>query len=55
MWTPEDLAANKSAYANNAEFKKFVDRHCAKHEISVEEALTHKAITITREYYEDKK
>lgn len=55
MFTPEDLELNKKAYSNNDEFKEFVNKHCAKHEISVEEALTHKQITITREYYEAKK
>ena len=55
MFTPEDLELNKKAYSNNDEFKEFVNKHCANHEISVEEALTHKQITITREYYEAKK
>lgn len=55
MFTPEDLELNKKAYSNNDEFKEFVNKHCEKHEISVEEALTHKQITITREYYEAKK
>lgn len=55
MFTSEDLELNKKAYSNNDEFKEFVNKHCAKHEISVEEALTHKQITITREYYEAKK
>ena len=55
MFTPEDLELNKKAYSNNDEFKEFVNKYCAKHEISVEESLTHKQITITREYYEAKK
>lgn len=55
MFTPEDLELNKKAYSNNDEFKEFVNKYCAKHKISVEEALTHKQITITREYYEAKK
>lgn len=55
MFTPEDLELNKKAYSNNDEFKEFVNKHCEKHGISVEEALTHKQITITREYYEAKK
>lgn len=55
MFTPEDLELNKKAYSNNDEFKEFVNKYCAKHGISVEEALTHKQITITREYYEAKK
>ena len=48
MFTPEDLELNKKAYSNNDEFKEFVNKYCEKHEISVEEALTQKQITITR-------
>lgn len=54
MFTLEDLEANKKAYINNDKFREFVNAHCRKHELSVEEALTHKQITITREYYEAK-
>lgn len=28
-------------YAQNADFKRYVDRYCVKHRCTVEEALTH--------------
>lgn len=33
-----------SLYEKNEKFREYVDRYAAKHEISVEEALTHKIV-----------
>lgn len=54
MIDAESITKNKAFYDTNDEFKHFVQQHAKKHEISIEEALTHKQITITREYYEEK-
>lgn len=54
MFTQEDLVLNKACYETNPEFKEFVNKHAKSYEISIEEALTQKQITITREYYEAK-
>ena len=51
----EDFTKNKAFYNSNEDFKHFVTKHAKKHEISIEEALSHKQVTITREYYEGKK
>lgn len=34
----------KEFYENNADFREYVNRHCEKHKISVEEALQHAII-----------
>lgn len=54
MIDAEAITRNKRFYDENEDFNRFVTQHAKKHEISIEEALTHKQITITREYYEGK-
>lgn len=40
-------------YADNANFKRYVDRYCTKHRISVEQALQHYLVqTVGRMYKE---
>lgn len=40
-------------YKANPDFKKYVDRYCVKHEITVEEALEHELVKSVGEYYRD--
>ena len=43
----------RKLYDTNEGFKHYVDGYCKKEEISVEEALTHKIVQITADYYKD--
>lgn len=49
----------KEMYENNADFRGFVDRYCNPHtegkSITVEEALTHKAVANYADYLEELK
>lgn len=40
-------------YNKNASFKHYVDAYCKKHEISVEEALTHELVKTVEKYYKE--
>lgn len=42
-------------YANNPDFKRYVDRYARDHKISVAEALQHKLVQEAREYYKEKR
>lgn len=40
-------------YAQNPEFKKYIDKYCVKHRISVEEALQHYLVQMTGKMYKE--
>ena len=40
-------------YADNADFKRYVDRYCVKHRISVAEALQHYLVQMAGRMYKD--
>lgn len=42
---------NVEEYKTNPNFKKYVDRYCVKHEITVEEALEHELVNSVEEHY----
>ena len=41
----------RALYEQNADFKRYVDRYCTKHRISVEEAIKHALVRDAGEYY----
>lgn len=40
-------------YAENADFKRYVDRYCVKHRISVAEALQHYLVQMAGRMYKE--
>lgn len=40
-------------YKVNENFKSYVEKYCHKHEVTVEEALTHSIVSSAAEYYEE--
>jgi hypothetical protein len=40
-------------YADNADFKRYVDRYCVKHRISVAEALQHYLVQMAGRMYKE--
>ena len=40
-------------YAENADFKTYVDRYCVKHRISVEQALQHYLVQMAGRMYKE--
>ena len=40
-------------YAENADFKRYVDRYCVKHRISVAEALQHYLVQMAGRQYKE--
>ena len=40
-------------YADNADFKRYVDRYCVKHRISVDEALQHYLVQMAGRMYKE--
>ena len=42
-----------SLYADNADFKRYVDRYCVKHRISVTEALQHYLVQMAGRMYKE--
>ena len=40
-------------YAQNADFKRYVDRYCVKHRISVSEALQHYLVQMAGRQYKE--
>lgn len=40
-------------YAHNADFKRYVDRYCTKHRISVAEALQHYLVQMAGRQYKE--
>lgn len=40
-------------YAENADFKRYVDRYCTKHRISVEQALNHYLVQMVGRQYKE--
>ena len=40
-------------YAENEDFKRYVDRYCIKHRISVEEALQHYLVQMAGRQYKE--
>lgn len=40
-------------YADNADFKRYVDRYCTKHRIIVEEALQHYLVQMAGRMYKE--
>ena len=40
-------------YADNADFKRYVDRYCTKHRISVAEALQHSLVRMAGQMYKE--
>ena len=42
-------------YLTNEKFKKYVDRYCVKHVVSVDEALKHKLVIAVAQYHIGKK
>ena len=40
-------------YADNADFKLYVDRYCTKHRISVEQALQHYLVQMAGRMYKE--
>ena len=40
-------------YAENADFKRYVDRYCVKHRISVEQALQHYMVQMAGMQYKE--
>ena len=40
-------------YADNADFKRYVDRYCVKHGISVEQALQHYLVQMAGMQYKE--
>lgn len=40
-------------YADNADFRRYVDRYCVKHRISVAEALQHYLVQMVGRQYEE--
>ena len=49
----KDHAFCQKYYAENADFKQYVDKLCVKEEKSVEEALWLKLVHVTAHYYKD--
>lgn len=41
----------RALYEQNADFKRYVDRYCTKHRISVEEAIKHALVRDAGKYY----
>lgn len=44
----------KELYNQNEDFKDYVDAYCKKHEISKDEAFSHKIVVNVGEYYSEK-
>lgn len=40
-------------YAENADFKRYVDRYCVKHRVSVDEALQHYLVRMAGRMYKE--
>ena len=40
-------------YGSNEDFKRYVDKYCVKHRISVEEALQHYLVQMTGKMYKE--
>lgn len=40
-------------YADNADFKRYVDRYCTKHRVSVEQALQHYLVQMAGRQYKE--
>lgn len=40
-------------YAENADFKRYVDRYCTKHRVSVDEALQHYLVQMAGRMYKE--
>ena len=40
-------------YADNADFKRYVDRYCTKHRVSVDEALQHYLVRMAGQMYKE--
>lgn len=40
-------------YAENADFKRYVDRYCKKHRVSVDEALQHYLVQAAGQIYKE--
>ncbi len=40
-------------YADNADFKRYVDRYCTKHRVSVDEALQHYLVQMAGKMYKE--
>lgn len=40
-------------YDDNADFKRYVDRYCTKHRVSVDEALQHYLVQIVGRQYKE--
>lgn len=40
-------------YAENADFKEYVDRYCVKHRISIAEALQHYLVQVVGRMYKE--
>lgn len=40
-------------YADNADFKRYVDRYCTKHRVSVDEALQHYLVQMAGRMYKE--
>lgn len=43
----------ENEYRHNAAFRRYVDRYCEKHEITVEEALKHQTVKDVFHYYRE--
>ena len=50
MFTSIDYTA---LYAENEDFKRYVDRYCTKHRISVNEALQHYLVRMAGQMYKE--
>lgn len=44
----------KELYGKNEDFRDYVDAYCKKHEISKDEAFSHKIVVNVGEYYSEK-
>lgn len=42
-------------YANNPDFRRYVDRYARDHKISVAEALQHKLVKEAEDYYKERR
>lgn len=40
-------------YADNADFRRYVDRYCVKHRVSVDEALQHYLVRMAGRQYKE--
>lgn len=54
MNKPIDIPWLVDMYEQEEDFKRYVDRYCAKHHIPVEEALTHVIVQDIASYYLNK-